>query len=122
MPFSLAEVANDPDLAQCWTVIRSTGQFAAGGWQNQTVQIEMRGISAIATDRDLEMIPEGDRVTGARLFIASQPLYVTRNLEPNMSGIADQIQFGDSTYRLLSVGPWCDYGYYYAIGVRMSGM
>jgi hypothetical protein len=158
----LSEVVNDSDFAQLFTVRRLTGSYVNGAWVTSAVDIQIYGIVTVASNKDLQMIPEGDRVTGSMLFHASQPLYITElqggagqspfgysgpvqetgnqiavngqlylSVAPLVSGpggfgqaiqrVSDQVFWHGQLYRLITVAPWDDFGYWRAIGVRMSG-
>ena len=63
----LSQAVNDPDMAELFTIVRTSGAFAAGGWQPGTPQnIQGYGVVSIASGKDLEMVPEGDRIAGLR--------------------------------------------------------
>jgi hypothetical protein len=123
MPIQITEMVVDQDFAQSFVVIRSTGSFQAGGWQNTTQNMTMYGVIEVADSHELEMVPEGDRAKGAMMFHTELPLYVT-NADPQLSAtghLSDQITWRGNNYRLMSVRRWSDFGYYSAVGVRMSG-
>ena len=125
---SLSDVVNDPDFAQNFSVIRSTGNFVAGGYQTTSVTVPFYGIITVASDEDLQMVPEGDRVTGAMLFHSSQQIYTTQidpaanPSSPNQQYIADKIIWRGLTYRVIKISPWVDFGYWRAIGIREGGI
>jgi hypothetical protein len=123
MAFELEDVVNDPDLAEVYTVNRSTGVFAAGGWQSSTTVLQFWGVVTVADSKQLDMIPEADRVRGARMFFSQAPLYVTSELRKDgTSGTSDEIVYGNAKYRVLSVGQYPNRGgYYCAIAQRMQG-
>lgn len=124
MPLDLSEIVCDGDLGQPFNIIRTTGAFGLGGWTaNAPVNIAAFGIACPATDEELRMIPEGDRVEGSHFFASSTPIYKTRSDQnnPANSGISDQIAWNGQLYRIMSVGQWMDSGFYWAIGVREFG-
>ena len=119
MPFSLARVTQSPRLGQCFTVTRTTGVFAAGGWQVTGVEsLQFFGVLGIADDEALSMVPEGDRVTGSLVVYTDQPIYPTKAAAGTIS---DKVEWDGSTYRVTSRAPWGHYGYWGAVLVRMSG-
>jgi len=122
---SVDEIINDFDLSQKFTVIRSTGSFIKGLWTEGTVtEIEMWGNVTNPTPKDLDQVPEGDRVTGAMVFHTKQPIYVTRagaGTKKDPNAISDKIIWRSEYYRLSGVSPYIDYGYYRAVGVRIKG-
>jgi hypothetical protein len=117
---NLLDAVNNPDIAEPFQIQRNPGIFAAGGWQaGQNVLIQAYGVVSVANARQLEMIPEADRVHGARVFHSSTPMYVTS--EDN--GItADVLIYNGVSYRAMSMGNYANRdGYYEAVAVRMAG-
>ncbi len=119
MPLQLSDIADDPDLGQAISVLRSTGRFIAGGWQSGApVTVPLFGILMPASDEALQQVPEGDRVVGSLQFICSSQLYETK---AERNGVSDKVMWRSSTYRVVSVAPWGDNGYWSAILVRTDG-
>jgi hypothetical protein len=139
---SLAEVVMDSDLAEAFTILRSRGWFELGGWKTISENVCGYGIITVSSDQDLQMIPEGDRISGAMTFHSYERIYETQldggyGQQPygdngfdcdnkNKYGhseqhVSDQIQWRGQLYRIISIAPWKDFGYWRAIGVRMSG-
>jgi hypothetical protein len=115
---SLADVISDPDFAQSFTVTRTNGKFVAGGFQTTVKTLQAYGIIQPATSKDLEQIPEGDRVQGMMAFYTTIQVYTT---SLKNQGLSDQITWDDEQWRLQYVFEWQDFGYWKALGVRMSG-
>ncbi len=117
--FDLSAVVNNPDLGSPVTILRFTGSFAAGGWQQGAPQrIPAFGVVCIADAEALAQVPEGDRVTGALQFLTGQPVYRT---SADRGGTSDQIEWRGELYRVVSVEPWGHAGYWSAILARMEG-
>lgn len=111
-------VVNDPDLAQHYTILRSSGgAFLNGVWQNGTVTIPGFGVISVAKARDTNMLPGGDKITGAMVFWSSQVLYGTRN-----GANADLLIWNDLQWRILEVKQYKDYGYWRAIAERLKAV
>lgn len=108
----------DPDLgAQQYVIQRSTeGAFVLGGYSDTKVCIPNFGIVQQATSKDLEMVPEGDRVHGMISFWSQTRLY-----ESNAKGVSDIICWHGAWYRIMFVADRSDFGYFKAVGVRMTG-
>jgi hypothetical protein len=122
--FSLADLTVDPDLSECLTIIRSSGKFKAGVWQNQQQEINASGTVVIASDEALAQVPEGDRVQGSIHLVCAQPIYETlvqRGPETNQigAGLSDVVKWNGILYRVQSVQPWKKYCIWSAILVRM---
>jgi len=117
----VGDIVNDPDFAQPGgvTIIRTRGSFVAGGWRaNAPISIQSSGTIVPAEAEALEQVPEGDRVSGSLQFLTTDPIYET--LE-SLGAISDKVDWNGQTYRVQSVTPWKDFGFYSAILVRMTG-
>lgn len=77
----------------------------------------MYGIVTVANPQDLQMVPEGDRQTGAMKFLVTERLYTTSN----RGRISDQIEWRGAWYKITAITPDIDYGFYRAIGTRLEG-
>ena len=116
----VGELITDPDFSQKFTVYRSNGSFVDGVWtESMPRKLEMLGIVTVMSPRELHQLPEGDRVSGGMNFHTNQALYVSR--EGTYEGISDKIYWRNNYYKLASVLPYADYGYYKASGVRTKG-
>jgi hypothetical protein len=117
---SVSEVISSPEFAQIFIVYRSIGSFVDGVWTESTPRaITMRGVVTVSSSRELEQLPEGDRVRGAMTFHTLFPIYVTRT--GNSAGTSDKILWRGEYYKLVNVYPEVDYGYWKGIGVRIKG-
>lgn len=137
---NLSEVVNDSDLAESFTIQRTTGSFGLGGWILSTpVNVPGYGIITVASNEDLQMVPEGDRVTGSMIFHSMMRIYETEldggygssiygdndnptnTFGPGIQHFSDQIRWRGQLYKIISVAPWADFGYWRVIGTRLSG-
>jgi hypothetical protein len=108
--------------SQEFLVIRSQGSFVGGRWTEGTpLQITMRGIVTVMSERELAQIPEGDQIKGAMKFCSKDPIYATHKDGTTTSGISDQIVWQGERYKIFQVAPWVDYGFYQAAGERIKG-
>lgn len=128
MPFSLTEVMYDMDLAQPVTVLRSQGVFGPGSWkESQPLIINTIGIITVAGAKALQMIPEGDRVSGSLQLLTEMRLCVTHQdaIPPPdgtpAGGLSDKIQWNGTIYMITSVEPWKDFGFWSSILERLKG-
>ena len=120
MPFSIAEVPNDSAFAQSFQIVRSSGGYwSMGKWVDSKTTLNVWGSIQPPKTKDLEQVPEADRVTGMIMIHITQPIYET-NVETS-EGISDIVIWHGEKYRLIQVTEWYDYGYWKAFGVRMSG-
>jgi hypothetical protein len=136
---NLSRVVSNPMMAENYTIRRSVGSFVLGGWQKSWSVVAGYGVISNASDEDLEMIPEGDRVTGAIVVHSVDRIYITSSEVEGggyseqpfstsgygggevMEYISDQVVWNNQTYRILHVGPYPNRGYWKGIAVKMRG-
>jgi hypothetical protein len=116
----VSRVINSPMLQKDYTVYRQTGHWVAGSWIESEEALSFSGPVTVATSRDLEQLPEGDRKKGAMCFYSTREIYSTRNND-NDKGTSDQIVWCGERYRVKEVFPRVDYGYWKALAGRMAG-
>jgi len=129
----VSEVVDSADMAQDFTILRSSGFWQNGTWISQTTQINGHGVisvrpltdtgqhrKSIASPRDIEMLPEGDVVKGAMVFWSSQPIYGTNVNSQGQAGSSDLLMWRGKQFRVLTVSQYSDYGYYRAVATRMD--
>jgi hypothetical protein len=119
---NVADVVNDPDVAQSFTILRdSGGAYVNGVWTpGAPTTIPAYGPIRPATDRDIESLPEGDRIKEVKTFWSSQPMYGTR-ATAGVGRSSDILTWLGLLYRVMSVAQSQDYGFYRAVAVRMKG-
>ena len=119
----LSSVVTDPRFAQTFTVTRSIGVWKPNGEFAVTpINFDLTGTISIASAKQIEFIPEGDRVGGEISIHCVKELYTSRNNDSDdshVSGIADIVLWHKEKYKIYSVNPYSDYGYFSAIGQRM---
>lgn len=117
---NVSDIVVDPDFVQTFSVTRSAGVFGLGGWvESAPTVLSLSGTVTVANEKDLQQVPEGDRVMGAMMFYSPSQIYVTRN--GDTPGISDTITWQGELYKVVRVWPYLDYGYYKAYAYRMSG-
>jgi hypothetical protein len=117
---NVSEVITDPDFVRQFTVYRSSGDWVSGRWTESTPeQIVMTGVISVMSEKELQAMPEGDKIKGAMVFHSLQELFVTRN--GTEKGTSDKILWRGDYYRLFNIAPYIDYGYYRAAGERITG-
>jgi hypothetical protein len=117
---SVQEVILDPDMIapEPFTILRSTGQFALGGFETVTVPIQLWGPVQQASNKEIQMLPEADRVGSIRAFWSRVPVYLTRGTAP-APGTHSEAPAGSvpgSTFT-LSAAPPGDVGNFYVNGL-----
>lgn len=114
---NVSDVINDPLFVQSYTGKRQTGAWVKGEWVPGTVStVNFTGIITPASPKDIDQIPEGDRVTGMMAFYSLVEIFVTRT-----TGTSDILVWGSEDYKVVWCNPYSDYGYYKALAVRMKG-
>lgn len=117
---NLAHVIHSPMLSQSIKIERSAGEWENGefvpGMRKRTISLQ--GIVTVASPRDLRMVPEGDRQSGAMKLLTQERLYVTGENGDNYS---DVLLWRGERYRIYSVTPDADYGFYRSIATRAVG-
>ena len=116
---NVSELLSDPDFAQPFQIQRSTGSFQLGGFAQTTTTLAAVGVILPASEREIQMAPEGDRVTGMISIRTATPLLLTH--ADGRAGLSDVILWRGESYRLLKLWPYQDFGLSYALGARVSG-
>lgn len=116
----LSELVDDPDFAQEFTLLRSTGNFVDGRWvENPKTTVVMTGVITPMSARELQQMPEADRVIGSINIYTLQPLYTTTGGSPQRT--SDQILWKGHYYKLFQINDYSDFGFYHSIGQRVTG-
>ena len=119
---NISEVLSDPDFYQSFTVKRSSGEWQAGEWVENKTEIPMGGVVTVAGTRDIQQVPEGDRVTGMMCFHVAPPhqLHLSQDAM-EQQGVSDMVSWRGKWYKLIKIMDERDYGYQKAIGVQAEG-
>lgn len=115
----LSSVVTDPRFAKPFPVYRKTGEWIKGRFEQVETEVKMIGTISIASAKQIEFIPEGDRIGGEISIHCAKELFTSRNA-PNNSGTADELLWHGERYKIYSVNPYNDYGYFSAIGQRLA--
>jgi hypothetical protein len=115
----MSVVLNNPDLCQSFTALRSSGSFVAGRFVSEATSVPLYGAVQVADAKTLEQVPEGDRVTGARVFWSTSPIFETRT--GDNEGLSDELIHRGIQYRVSKVWDWADFGYFKAYAMRIKG-
>ena len=118
---NLSSVIHSSRLSQDYTILRSSGVWENGEFIKNGIpsMLQFHGIITVATERDLQKVPEGNRQTGAMKILSTEPIYVTGQLEEN--GFSDVLVWNNEKYQIVAVFPDNDYGFYRGICTRLSG-
>lgn len=115
---SVFEVVVDPDMIapEPFIVLRSTGQFVPGGFESVTTSIPMFGPVQQATDKEIQMLPEADRIGSIRSFWSTQAIFLTRGYAP-VPGVHGETPSGTGVNYTLSATPPANSASVYAGGL-----
>lgn len=114
----VTELLEDPDFAESFRLIRTTGQWNEGRFEvNAPESIPFYGPVQPPSSQDMEILPEGERLKGVMCFwVKGSEVYLTRE-----DGIGDLFLWRGNHYKIIQVNQWADYGWVKAFGIRMEG-
>ena len=117
---NLSRVVHSPRMSQKITILRRTGSWQYGTWvqSDQPETLTMRGIVTMASAKDLQQVPEGDRLTGSIKILTTERIYIT---DGSGHDTTDMVFWRGARYRVVTVTPDIDYGFYRSIGTRLDG-
>lgn len=111
----VSEILNDPDMCEGFTILRPSGQFVAGGYQQNVPQsISSFGAIRNTSGAELDMVPEGDR---NRELISIRT--TTQVFETNKGQTSDMVLYHNFQYRVVTVKDYSSQGYWFAIAAKM---
>ena len=121
---NVAHAINDPRFSQKFKVFRKSGEWVKGRFIESEKEISMIGVITPSKPKEIEMIPEGDRVGGEITIHTTRKLYITRSIDASEDngenqGTSDIIEWQGERYKLYQVNDYSQYGYYSAIGMRL---
>ena len=116
----LSDIVMGQEYRQDFVVERqSFGKVVKGRFTEETELINMRGVVTATDEKDILMIPEGDRSNESKTFYTIQKLYATRvGLGQNV-GTSDIIRYRDSEWKVTATTDLGDYGYYKAVAINI---
>ena len=120
----LSFAVNSPLLAENFTVMRSNGgSFGAGGWRDNYTTLAYYGVITPNGDpKEVEAIPEADRIHGVITINCELPLFVTRASGADGGpATSDIVQWNGDNYRVMKTHDYRSRGFWWAIAVRMAG-
>lgn len=114
----VSELLTDPDFCTEFTLVKKTGEFVQGKFVTQEEEINIVGVTEPVSGRELEILPEADRLKNLRTFYAPSdvPLSVSSD-----GTISDSIIYGGKRFKLISGQNYSDFGYWQAMGVNEDG-
>lgn len=115
---NVSRVVNDPRFSQSFKIYRKSGKWSKGRFEQIEREILMHGVITPAKPKEIEMIPEGDRVGGELSVFTTTQLFTTHSLE-NDKGTSDELLWMNERYKIYQVNNLSGYGFYSAIAMRM---
>lgn len=111
--YSLEELTYDDDFCTTFVVVKRSETVWVKGEQTATeTKINVTGIVAPASAKDLELVEEGDRKHGLKTFETHDcPLNVT-----DTENTSDVVIWNGERYKLIHAFNYAQWGYYKAIG------
>lgn len=115
---NVSKVILDSRFYQSFKIFRKSGEWLKGRFEQNETEISISGVITPAKPKEIEMIPEGDRVGGEISIHTINKLYTTHSLE-NEEGTSDEIEWQGERYKIYQVNDYSQYGYYSAIAMRL---
>ena len=110
---NLNELLHDDDFCCMYQIVRKTTTWTNGRPVYEDTTINVEGIVAPSSSKDIEMIPEADRRHGLKTFYAD--FDKTLNVS-NTETISDFCIWKGKKYKLISDWDYSANGYYKAVG------
>lgn len=116
----VSEVLLTPEFMQTVKVIRKYGGYwDKGEYKQEEVEMYYDMLVLPVNAKEINMIPEADRMKDAKTFHCLKELYLTSDDKETRT--SDVVEWKCKQYKLISVSDYSDYGYYKAFGVQMRG-
>jgi hypothetical protein len=116
---SYQDAINNSDIAEPFIILRNPGAQKLGGWAaGAQLSIKAYGTVSVASPKQLNALPEADRITGTRVFVSTTPMYVSSE---DLGITSDQLQWKGDLYRVMFVSDRSNRGFYSAVATRMAG-
>ena len=110
MPNMIPVILNQVLGAASFTIVRQPGRWEGGRFVQEPAQrIEARGNVQPMSDKELDQLPEGDRVKSVMTFVTPEEIFVTRK-----EGVSDELEWNGRRYKVLAVKDWRMHGFYKA--------
>ena len=117
----LSAIIDDGVLSDSWTILRSIGEFQPGGFVSTSTSIPGYGVVSVASEEDIQSIPEGDQIGGAMVFHSQSRIYETVKDSNGVQHVSDILVWNSQQYRVMKVGPYPNRNYWKAVAVRTQG-
>lgn len=119
---NVSEVLLSPEFMQPVRVFRQReGFFEKGKFVQREEIYRFDMLVCAVSEKELEMIPEGDRIKDSKSFHCLKELFTTQDIEDGEARTSDMLEWKKNRYKIVSVNDNSDYGYYKAYGVKVRG-
>lgn len=108
-------------MSEMMTVLRSQGVFVLGGWTDTKVTLNITGTIGVASPEDVDMEEDADWIRAARVLVTQYQLYRTHANGNQQPGTSDIVVYNNQQFRVMSVFPYSNRGFWKAVIVRMEG-
>lgn len=109
----LSDIVTSPEFRQTIEIIRDQGgEWFKGKYTRTSTTIYTTGVVSATNDREIDMIPEGDRGSETKDVHTIIPLYTARG--GSIGREADIIVWNGEHYKVVKVQNSGDYGYWKA--------
>lgn len=106
----VSRLITDPDFCERFVIRRRIGKWEAGRFIATPEDTAVTGIVEPTSGDDLEMVPEGDRVSGMMTFYTRQPVYLSQDKQQS-----DELIWRGRVYKAVQVLDWSRHGFYKVI-------
>lgn len=119
---NVSEVLLSPEFMQQVKVYRKReGYFEKGKFVQREEVFRFDMLVSDVSDKEIEMLPEGDKIKDSKSFHCLEELFVTQDDESGEARTSDMIEWKKNRYKVVAVSDNSDYGYYKAYGVKIRG-
>ena len=110
----LSDIITSPEFRQQIEIIRDTGgRWYQGKYEKTSEILFTMGVVSATNEREIEMLPEGDRGTETKDIHTIIPVYTARGGSTGRA--ADIVVWNGERYKVVKVQNSGDYGYWKAV-------
>lgn len=113
----LSELIHDLDFCTNFIVVKESNPvWNKGELTQKEIKLTVEGIVLPSSSKDIELLPEADRVHGLKSFFTDECEFTLTDTEKT----SDICIYRGKAYKLLQVFDYSDNGYYKAIGAMIG--
>lgn len=117
----MTEVMLSTEFTQPVKVYRKQdGHFVKGKFVQTEETFVFDMVVSAVNEKEINMIPEGDRIQDAKTFHCIDELFTTQDTDEE-ARTSDELEWKNNRYKIVSLTDNSDYGFYKAFGVRIRG-